>query len=400
MAHRGLGARCIAKTGESRVIRRIQSIIGRTNRTSVLFTLIAIALVGAVLGGLIFVSGLVPINASSRHWPITEWLLKTAMKRSVSTHSLEVKAPPLADPDLVLKGAAHFEIGCRSCHGSPGFPQPRIAHMMTPAPSDLMQRAGTWKDEELFYVIKHGVKFTGMPAWPAAERDDEVWAMVAFLRRLPKLNEEEYRKLANGEPKQASAMEILESADQLPQATLQSCARCHGESGIGRGSGAFPNLAGQRRDYLKNALEAYGNGNRHSGIMQPIAAALDARTIADLSNYYSRLPAGKSTPDKERDVSAIERGKAIAQHGIPSQRLPSCVDCHSPEGGRHNPAYPDLSGQPADYLVLQLELFKTNRRGGSAYTHIMNAVASRLKPEQMRDVALYFESLGLQPASP
>jgi hypothetical protein len=41
--------------------------------------------------------------------------------------------------------------------------------------------------DELFYIVKHGIKFTGMPAWPAQQRDDERWAMVAFLRRLPDL---------------------------------------------------------------------------------------------------------------------------------------------------------------------------------------------------------------------
>ena len=93
------------------------------------------------------------------------------------------------------------------------------------------------------------------------------------------------------------------------------------------------------------------------------------------------------------DEAAIERGRLIAQHGIPAQRVPSCIDCHAPEGERYNANYPALEAQHADYLLLQLELFNKSHRGGSAYAHIMEPIAKRLKPQQMRDVALYFQSL-------
>ncbi|MFN2428348.1 MAG: cytochrome c, partial [Candidatus Binatia bacterium] len=73
--------------------------------------------------------------------------------------------------------------------------QPRIAAAMTPKPPDLRTVALTFDPEELFYIVKHGIKFTGMPAWPALERDDEVWAVVAFLRMLPTLDPGEYLEL-------------------------------------------------------------------------------------------------------------------------------------------------------------------------------------------------------------
>jgi cytochrome c553 len=69
------------------------------------------------------------------------------------------------------------------------------------------------------------------------------------------------------------------------------------------------------------------------------------------------------------------------------------MDCHGPGPHRRNSAYPNLAGQYADYLVLQLELFKQDGRGGSAYAHIMRHVATRLGTEQMRDVAAYYASL-------
>ena len=127
--------------------------------------------------------------------------------------------------------------------------------------------------------------------------------------------------------------------------------------------------------------------------MQPIAAGLRPETIPDVVRYYAGLSAPSPTPSYENKAEAIARGQAIAQRGIPAQRVPSCVDCHGPGGQQKNAAYPALDGQHADYLVLQLELFKKGDRGGSPYEHLMRPVATRLKPEQMRDVALYFESL-------
>ena len=61
--------------------------------------------------------GLFLSRPARRHWPITEWILNTGMERSVATHSLGIDPPDLDNPDLVLKGAGHYEIGCRPCHG-------------------------------------------------------------------------------------------------------------------------------------------------------------------------------------------------------------------------------------------------------------------------------------------
>lgn len=355
--------------------------------------ILAILLGLGAIAAIVVVSGITPITASSGHWTITERFLAFAMRRSVATHSLGIDVPLLDDPDLVLRGATHYEIGCRSCHGSPGSRQPRIPGAMTPHPPELSSVVGERRARELFYVVKHGVKFTGMPAWPTQQRDDEVWAVVAFLRTLPDLDASAYRTLVWGEPATTAPVETLGGAQGAPSAAVASCARCHGSDGVGRGSGAFPRLAGQRHEYLLSSLEAYARGERHSGTMAPIAAGLDSDTMRELATYYSALTPSGRTPSLARDAAAIERGRAIAHDGVPVQRVPSCVDCHAQDGSRQQPAYPALAAQPADYIELQLQLFASGDRGGSAYAHIMQTVAPRLTPEQMRDVALYFESL-------
>lgn len=344
------------------------------------------ALFALAAGGLLVAaSGIVPTRASSGHWAITEAFLQFAMRRSVATHSLGVRAPELDAPGLVLMGAGHYETGCRSCHGAPGVAQSPIARAMLPRPPDLRERAAGRKPEELFTVVRHGLKFTGMPAWPAPHRDDEVWAVVAFLRVLPGLDDAGYRLLVHGERAPPAPPQ------DVPAAAAQACARCHGLDGLGRGGGIYPKLAGQRADYQRNALEAYARGERRSGIMGPIAAGLSAEAIGRLSGYYSRLPSARGA--RPRELEAVARGRSIAERGIRERRVPACVKCHGPKGEPVNAAYPVLAGQPADYLELQLRLFKEGGRGGSAFAHLMAPIAARLTRAEMRDVALYFEAV-------
>ncbi len=188
---------------------------------------------------------------------------------------------------------------------------------------------------------------------------------------------------------------------------LQSCARCHGGAGAGRGLGAFPKLAGQKRVYLALALEAYASSARNSGIMEPIATALTAGEREEVAEYYSSLPAVLGAASALRSElaafaapPAIERGRRIVLEGIPSQGVPSCMDCHGPGAERRNDAYPRIAGQYEDYLLLQLTLFAEGRRGGSPFAHLMQHVAERLAAEEMRDVAAYYASLAPQGAEP
>ena len=355
-------------------------------RTVAYFTLFV--LVMAIGGFLLAASGIIPIKASSGHWAITRWFLQFSKQRSVATHTLRTEAPSLDVARLVLNGAGAYENNCRPCHGSPSLQSPRVAQAMTPRPPYLPHTIPRWEANELFYIVKHGIKFTGMPAWPSQQRDDEVWAMVAFLRKFPELDAKGYDSLVNGEaPK---SIQLL--PDAMPRAIVESCARCHGKEGFGRGVGAFPKLAHQNFEYLYFSLQAYRRGERHSGVMGPVAVALNDQEIQEISRYYADLTTTLSFPLPQLS-SDVDRGELIARQGIPSQRVPPCAECHGPAESRRNPAYPNLAGQYADYLNLQLELFKKGSRGGTAYSHLMTRVAVNLTPEQMKDVALYYSSL-------
>jgi cytochrome c553 len=350
--------------------------------------LLALAAAALVAGMLFAWSGLLNIAASGGHWAITDWFLHYVMRQSVETHSMAIEAPPLDDPALVHRGAGHYATGCAPCHGAPGQERSAVARAMTPPPPFLPERVAEWQPNELFWIVQNGVKFTGMPAWAAPERSDEVWAMVAFLLQLPMMEPERYRELALGEL--AGAMPVhagLEALADPFEPLLADCARCHGRDGAGRGVGAFPKLGGQSEDYLLATLQAYALGARRSGIMQPAAHGLSEADMRRLAAHYAN--AGSFASDAASGGDAD--GEALALHGAPDQGIPACATCHEPTGRRY-PAYPALRGQTADYLAQQLRLFRDGSRGGTAYGHIMQTIARRMSDAQILATARYFGS--------
>lgn len=349
-------------------------------------------LLGAVAFG-VAALGLVRLEASAGHWPVTISLLQFGKHRSISRWSSGIEMPEMTAEWMVLKGAGHYEIGCRPCHGSPGFPPPPVARSMLPAPPDLQEPVKHYTPRELFYVVKHGIKLTGMPAWPAQGRDDEIAAVVAFLKDWPNLDRKQYEQLVyGGEEQQGAAAAIEELSGKALQKTVVSgCARCHGLDGLGRGSPAFPIIAGQKEEYLAATLSAYIDGHRRSGLMQPVAVGLDEQAVKEVSAYYAKRPAPKARP--VADVAAVERGAELALHGVPSAKVPACAPCHEPKR-ETNALYPRLDGQWAEYLVLQLQLFEQGGRGGTEWSHLMDRTVHRLNEQQMRDAAAFYAAQG------
>jgi cytochrome c553 len=325
-------------------------------------------------------SGIVPIAATSGHFRVTEWVLQFGKRRSVATHALAVEPLELDADWLVVKGAGHYEHGCRPCHGAVESP-PYVVRAMTPPPPHLPPQIASWSPEELFYIVDRGIKFTGMPGWPARGRDDEVRALVAFLLELPELDAREYDALVHGD---ADAMRV--------PAFVATCVRCHGSDGCGREVAAFPRLAGQPVDVLAEALRAYADDRRASGTMQPLTDRLDRDEMQRMAEWFADLPACAPRPTAASEDS-IARGREIALHGVEIDRVPACEECHGTTEPAHHAA-PMLAGQFADHLVIQLELFGRHARGGSEYAELMDTVAERMSPQQIRDVAAYYAQLG------
>jgi cytochrome c553 len=358
---------------------------------------VGLAAVGAIMvAGLLFAwSGAFNVAASRGHWAIVEWLLAFVMRNSVEKRSLAIATPPLDSPDLVRLGAAHFHGGCALCHGAPGVPIGPIAKNMLPSPPDLATAASQWKDRELFWIVKHGIKYTGMPSWASQQRDDEVWAVVAFLKRLSTLDPQGYRELAIGdlEATRQSGREI--ATGEATAESVSACARCHGSDDRRPPSTLVPVLHGQPLEFLAAALQAYADGKRESGIMQPVAADLTPEAMRRVAVYYSGLtrPPVQAKPQGS-DADAIESGRALATQGFPAAKVPPCLSCHGADALN---TYPRLAGQNAAYMKGQLRLWKRGLTPVTETGAIMAPIAQRLSDQQIEEVATYF-AMGAPPS--
>lgn len=363
------------------------------------------------LGGTLFIAlGLPSIAADQPHWPVTRRFLEIVMTHTVRMRTLGAQVPPLDDPALVLKGAGHYATGCAPCHSAPGQRASLIVAGMLPSPPQLPEDMHNLGPDEMFWIVKHGLKYTSMPAWPAQQREDEVWAMVAFLRALPSLEPDEYRRLAYGRavPDAGTGRggAFLSTLQTPPQSTIENCARCHGGDGGGRGLGAFPKLAGQREGYLYASLQAYARGERYSGVMQPIAAGLDEMQMRALARHYASLAPTRGTPavgatpvSSAANAALVVRGRQLAAEGNGARRIPACVQCHGPGATAPHPLHPVLAAQYRDYLALQLALFRDGNRGGTPRAHVMHRAAAALGDDDIDALAAYYASLPTPPSA-
>ena len=157
---------------------------------------ILLAGIFALLGSFaVIYTGTYDVAATSPHWPVTRWLMETARSRSIKAHAAGIQVPPDFDnPANIPTGVEHFAAHCAVCHGAPGVPKGDIARGLYPQPPDLAGTAKLYSAGELFWIVKNGIKMTGMPAW-SDHSDEELWATVAFLQKLPGMSEEDYGKL-------------------------------------------------------------------------------------------------------------------------------------------------------------------------------------------------------------
>ena len=142
-------------------------------------------------------SGLYDVSASSPHSGLTNWLLSTTSHASVERRAGAVEVPNLDDEALALAGINDFDSMCIGCHGAPGKSPAAVGQGLNPAAPDLAESAGEMTPAELFWVTKHGIKMTGMPAWGATHDDDAIWPVIAFMTKLPGLDEAGYLAMLN-----------------------------------------------------------------------------------------------------------------------------------------------------------------------------------------------------------
>lgn len=178
-----------------------------TIRLRTLFIVVlGLGLLAAAVGGWVLWRGVYDISATNQHTDPVFRVLDYAMRKSVLSRTGDLVAPrDLGDAQRVRAGALIYRDQCVQCHGAPGVSPEPLAFGLTPAPANLLAAGRTWQSGEIFWVVKHGIKMTGMPAWVYRLSDGEVWDVVAFVRAMPRMAPRDYAQLAASLPPAGSA---------------------------------------------------------------------------------------------------------------------------------------------------------------------------------------------------
>ena len=183
----------------------------------VLLVLVAAAAIGVY-------AGLYNIAADVPHTQPIYWLFETVRDRSIAARARNIIVPDsLDDANRISRGAGQYAEMCSVCHLAPGMKRTEISRGLYPRAPELRRKTDLTPAEQ-FWIIKHGVKMTGMPAWGVTHDDEMLWDVVALLRKLPELTPEQYETLVKNAPKHDdlrssnSSMWIRHSDPYLPSA--------------------------------------------------------------------------------------------------------------------------------------------------------------------------------------
>jgi mono/diheme cytochrome c family protein len=155
-----------------------------------------LAIVVAIGAGVFFLGGFFNVAATSEDPGIVNWALIQTRQASVARHAKDAAPPiPLDDPANIRAGARAFaERGCVHCHGAPGVDWSKFSEGLRPDPPDLKKIVTEREARDLFWVVKNGIKMTGMPGFGLVNVPDrEIWTIAAFLKKLPTVSAEDYK---------------------------------------------------------------------------------------------------------------------------------------------------------------------------------------------------------------
>jgi mono/diheme cytochrome c family protein len=214
---------------------------------TVVATMAALAVLGAAGGTLVLYGGYYNVAATRSHFQWVHSLLELGLQQSVRHHARDVTVPAAvtaaanananantnadAKSGLALRGAGLYRDNCVVCHGAPGVAQGDIGKSMQPIPGPLADAARRWNPNELYWITRHGIKMSGMPAWEYHLADDDIWAVVAFLTVLPRLSPPAYAALAEqaGYPARAARQQHAQPDAERGRVALTqyACNACH-----------------------------------------------------------------------------------------------------------------------------------------------------------------------------
>lgn len=154
--------------------------------------IVGVVAVLAIAGLGIVYSGAYNVAATEDHASFTRWALDTTFHKAVERRASKVSAPPSFTKNMIETGGSEYKAVCQHCHGGPGVERAGWANNMRPRPPHLTEAAALWTPQEVFWIVKHGVKMSGMPALGPTHADERLWNIVAFVKQLPAMTPKRY----------------------------------------------------------------------------------------------------------------------------------------------------------------------------------------------------------------
>jgi len=161
------------------------------NKWKMALSFVAGILVTLLVPILVLATGMIDMGADVKPGLIERSLAPWGRDRSVEKRAPKEKNPYADDPGAIATGFAHYRENCVMCHGAPGVAGAELSKGINPPAPSLGKEENDTPDGELFWVVKHGIRMTAMPAFGPTHTDEEIWKIVAFIRHLPDLTAQE-----------------------------------------------------------------------------------------------------------------------------------------------------------------------------------------------------------------
>jgi mono/diheme cytochrome c family protein len=155
----------------------------------VIVTLVLLAAAAA----LFVVSGFYNIGADDHHTSMTLAMIEELRDRSIAARARSIDVQLISDPERIAAGAQHYAALCAGCHLAPGTTKSTVRAGLYPHPPNLAQ-AEVQDPRRAFWVIKHGIKMSAMPAWGKFLDDAAIWEVVSFVEKMPGMTPETYQE--------------------------------------------------------------------------------------------------------------------------------------------------------------------------------------------------------------
>jgi Cytochrome C oxidase, cbb3-type, subunit III len=154
-----------------------------------------LAIIVGIGAAVFFFGGFYSVAGTAEDPPIVTWALTQVRTASINRYANDQPPASINDPASVQAGAKAYAVhGCTNCHGAPGVTWAKFSEGLHPDPPDLKEVVDHRSPAQLFWVVRNGVNMTGMPSFAlAGAKDDEIWSIVAFLKKLPGVSDADYR---------------------------------------------------------------------------------------------------------------------------------------------------------------------------------------------------------------